>query len=518
MLSWWKNLASEERGAYVGGLSLLVFAALLSLHWEPGNIGHHDTAYYLDGARQLASGNGFVSAESSISGQKIAIANWPPGFSLLMVPGIWLGLSVQTSAAFVLGGSYAVLLVSTYALLLLGTTARFWPVALFSCVAFGLTPSLLDMENRLLSDLSMSAAVMSAAAISVALLRQEENWRKSPSGYGWAAGLGGLFASIILIRWAGMFAAFGLVLSFLLCLPLAKIRKHLSLVAVCLGTCALLVGGWMLRNMALTGEAMGRRVTKLSDPALHVERALGGSLMWATDVRDLLGAESSEWFAYSAVLFALSGFLLLAAARARLEKNSACVFLTGTAGSYTVGIVLSAALHPFNSLLHPRYWIFVWATLLCVSLFVAVHARGRFVWPLRGLLALCLLIFGAVGQKQYQNRHPASVTPQRTLVDPVHEIADEMMKRKCQIVSNETRVLMVGSAYERLYRFPNSKRQLQKLHRNGPLCIVWLRPEGASRTKVASKQRGLIEWAKKQHYIHLDRRKSNYEVWLPGRT
>lgn len=109
----------DFRGVAAGALTLFLYSLAIAIHWRPGTFGHHDTAYYLDGARNLAKGAGFISAESNVEGQKLAIANWPPGFSLLMVPGLWLGLSVHESAAFVLGASYVTLILSTYALLLL---------------------------------------------------------------------------------------------------------------------------------------------------------------------------------------------------------------------------------------------------------------------------------------------------------------------------------------------------------------------------------------------------------------
>jgi len=47
----------------------------------------------------------------SIAGEVTPIAVWPPGFSLRMVPAMWLGASPIGAAALVLGASYVALIV-----------------------------------------------------------------------------------------------------------------------------------------------------------------------------------------------------------------------------------------------------------------------------------------------------------------------------------------------------------------------------------------------------------------------
>lgn len=516
LLLGWKDLTRDQRGAVLGGIGLLIACAALAWHSVPGNIGHHDTAYYLDGARQLARGNGFVSAESSPSGEKLDIANWPPGFSLMMVPGLWVGLSVHQSAALALGGSYVGLLAAIYSLLLMGSRIRNWPVALAVCAVFGLTPSLLEMQDRLLSDLPMSAALMVAVAATVATLQLGDRWRAGRLSFLIAGALGALFAWVVFIRYAGMFAVAGLVSSMGLLVGLKRIRDFWKQGVVLLGTTVFLVGGWMLRNSILTGEAMGQRGSRMTDPALHVERAVGGVLLWATDVRDFLGKESSSWLAFSLLQFALLFLLSVEAASGRLKRNTAAAVLGFTATAYTAGLILSASMHPFNSLLHPRYWVFVWAALLWMSLLLVVHAKTRFKWILRASFALSLATCFITGYSQYGERHAASVTPSRTRAAPVHEIADEMRKKDCHIVSNDNRVLLVNDAYDELYRFPNSKSAFKKLQKRGPICVVWIKPKVSSRTRVAGKQMKLLEWAEKKKFVHLDRKKRSYEVWLPG--
>jgi hypothetical protein len=510
-----KVAGTDLRKLIAGGLALFVFSVAIAIHWRPGTIGHHDSAYYLDGARHLAQGAGFVSAESDLNGRKLPIANWPPGFSLLMVPGLWLGFSVHASAAFVLGASYVVLLLSTYALLLVCTRSDHWPFALASCLVFGLTPSLLDMLNRLLSDLPMSAVLVLSLAFSVALLRALPSLKR---GYVYSVLLAGLLAAVVLIRWAAMFAVFGVMAAFLVYVPLRTWRKLWKEVVAFTAVGGGLVGGWMLRNWLLTGEIMGQRNVQSTDPTIHLERALSGVLLWATDVRDFCGAKSGAWFSYRLLLgsMVVLGVLALGSKKMKVDSALGIRVLILTAVAYFFGMIFSASNHAFNSLLHPRYWIFVWAALLCLAFTLSASASGWLKWPLRGVFSLSLLLYFWVGVGQYLERHEAALALQRTRAAPVQEVAEEMSKRKCQIVSNDNRVLMVTHGYDQLFRFPSSKNQLRELSTRGSICVVWVRPEGDSRLRVAKKQRLLLHFAEKKEWIHLDRRGGTYEIWLPG--
>lgn len=504
------------RGALGGALFLLLFSVAISVHYRPGTIGHHDSAYYLDGARHLARGEGFVSAESGVNGEKLAIANWPPGFSLLMVPGLWLGLSVHESAAFVLGGSYVLLLLSIYALLLLCTRFDRWPFALASCLVFGLTASLLDMLNRLLSDLPMSAALVLTLAVSVALLRALPDWRATKSAYGISALWAGLLAAVVLIRWAGMFAVFGVMTAVAVSVPLATLRRLWKRACVFVAVCGAVVGSWMLRNWALTGETMGERHLETTDPSLHLERAVSGVFLWATDARVLFGAESFWWNLYQTLLGVLFLLLVLGFRKATFDFPLGVRLVSITAAAYFFGLVFSASSHTFNSLLHPRYWIFVWAVLLCLAFSASAATTGKLKWATQGAFSLSLLVSFIVGLLHYYARHDAARLLAGTRVAPVQEVAEEMSKKNCQIVSNDNRVLLVNHGYNQLFRFPSSKGQLRKLSTLGAICVVWVRPEGASRLKAAKKQRQLLSFAEKMKWIHLERRRKTYEIWLPG--
>lgn len=506
----------ELRGVIGGALALLLVSVAIVVHWRPGTIGHHDTAYYLDGARHLARGEGFVSAESNANGQKFAIANWPPGFSLLMVPGLWLGLTVHASAALVLGGSYVLLLLSTYALLLLCTRSDRWPWALASCLVFALTPSLLDMLNRLLSDLSMSAALLTSLAFTVALLRALPSFQDTRRAYGAAVFLAGLLAAVILIRWAGMFAVLGVLLGMFASVPLRTLRRFWKEAGAFAAVGGALVGGWMLRNWALTGETMGKRSLRATDPVMHLERALGGVFLWATDAREFLGAESGGWLSYRVLLGCLCVLLVVGLRKAKFDSPVGVRVVCITAAAYFFGLIFSAANHSFNSLLHPRYWIFVWAALLCLVFSVATSTAGRLKWPLQATFSLSLLFYAVVGVGQYRARLDASHVLQRTRAAPVQEVAEEISNKNCQIVSNDNRVLLVNHGYKQLFRFPTSKTQMRKLASRGSICVVWVRPEGNSRLKVAKKQRQLLQFAKDKKWIHRDRRRPTYEIWLPG--
>lgn len=381
---------------------------------------------------------------------------------------------------------------------------------------FALTPSLLDMLSRLLSDLPMSAALLVSLAFSVALLRALPNFRDTWRATGYSALLAGLLAAVALIRWAGMFAAFGVMLSFLISVPLRMWRNLWKQVLAVIVVFGGLVGGWLFRNKVLTGEIMGERNSHSSSVEMHLWRAAEGSFLWATDVRDFFGGESLGWFLYVGLLGVLGVLSVLGFRKTKLEAPVGLVVLGTTALAYFAGLVLSASNHAFNSLLHPRYWMAVWAVLLCVSFAVPTLASGRLKGPLRGAFILSLCIYAVVGVEQYRARHEAALVLQRTRAAPVQEVAPEMSTMDCQIVSNDNRVLLVNYGYEQLFRFPTSKKDFRKLAARGRICVVWVKPEGNSRLRVAKDQRSLLQFAEGRDWIHLDRRRRTYEIWLPG--
>ena len=70
---------------------------------SPAQKAREDSTHYIEGARHLAAGDGYVTGllEPGDEPRWRPITRFPPGFSLLLVPGIWLGLSPLASAAWV---------------------------------------------------------------------------------------------------------------------------------------------------------------------------------------------------------------------------------------------------------------------------------------------------------------------------------------------------------------------------------------------------------------------------------
>src|SRR6185369_12967631 len=127
---------------HVGLIMLVVVATAIVWIWAPAGDATSDSASYLDGARHLAAGGGFVSSQVRIGATAPRpIVDFPPGFSLLMVPGIRAGLDVQHSAAVVLGVSYVAYCVATYLLLLAASGGRWPPLALLFVAVLMLSPS-----------------------------------------------------------------------------------------------------------------------------------------------------------------------------------------------------------------------------------------------------------------------------------------------------------------------------------------------------------------------------------------
>ncbi|HEX4355620.1 MAG TPA: hypothetical protein VHZ95_21990, partial [Polyangiales bacterium] len=63
-------------------LLLIAGIARFAWAWGPGDAGAFDSAYYLDGARHLARGDGYVSAAVTSEAPSFQpIVRWAPGFS-----------------------------------------------------------------------------------------------------------------------------------------------------------------------------------------------------------------------------------------------------------------------------------------------------------------------------------------------------------------------------------------------------------------------------------------------------
>jgi 4-amino-4-deoxy-L-arabinose transferase-like glycosyltransferase len=323
----------------VGVILLVIASTAVVWIWDPAGRASSDSASYLDGARHLAAARGFVSSQVRIDATvPRPIVDFPPGFSLLMVPGIWAGLDVQRSAAVVVGVSYVTYGVATYLLLLAASGGR-WPrLALLFVAVLMLSPGVLLMLDTIGSDLPGAAFAMTAAYLGFRLLtRPTPEVRRS-------VGIGILLACAFLTRWSALYLIIPFALGMFLASPSRWSRRQRW-------RCALLVllvplataGPWIVRNYLTTRTLFGYRRIRFVDPL-----AVAGDALSGLGVGPLAGpADSLAWarLGVTALLVLLTLFVL---AHRRVWRHAPVRLALVLALGYGALLVLSASTSPID--------------------------------------------------------------------------------------------------------------------------------------------------------------------------
>lgn len=359
------------RTAWLHALVVGLVASAVVCVVGPGDVGHNDSATYLDGALHLARGEGFVTNRTALlSTEPLPITLWPPGFSAAMVPGIWLGLSTAQSAGWVLGACHVLGALCLFlATLRLGTPRSLglgWLVSL----TFILQPHVLGSAESVMSDLPFTALVLAALLVSLHITR-----RARPSPW-WHALLGALLGCSVLVRYVGLFVAPCVLLGTWLGLRRPRGRWHgLSSMAPGVLVFAALAGAWPVRNARLGGQPMGRRGLAPNEVGAQLDEAMAGLGLWVDDVTEPLGHAALEHGA-QAVLGAGLALGLWTLLRRRRFRQAGPRTLLVVLASYAALLVLAASLHDFDSLKHSRFWLPAWplaALLLADAILAARH-------------------------------------------------------------------------------------------------------------------------------------------------
>jgi 4-amino-4-deoxy-L-arabinose transferase-like glycosyltransferase len=339
---------------HVGLIMLVVISTAIVWIWAPAGDATSDSASYLDGARHLAAARGFVSAQVRIGATAPRpIVDFPPGFSLLMVPGIWIGLDVQRSAAVVVGVSYVVYCVATYLLLLEASGGR-WPrLALLFVAVLMLRPGVLMTLDTIGSELPGAAFWMVAVYLGFRLLtRPTPDLRRSVA-------IGILLGCAFLTRWSALYLVIPFALGmFLASAPRWSRWQRLRCTLVVLVVPLSVAGPWIVRNYLTTRTLFGYRRIHFADPLAVAADALRG-----------LGAgpftvpENSLAWARLGVMTMLALLALFVIARRRAWRHGPVRLALVSALGYGALLVLSASTSPIDPLRSPRFWLPVWPLL-----------------------------------------------------------------------------------------------------------------------------------------------------------
>ncbi|HKP56752.1 MAG TPA: hypothetical protein VJV78_08530 [Polyangiales bacterium] len=391
-MSRWRR----HRGALVElafHVSVFVATWLLARALGSGLDGAWDSAFYLDGARHLARGDGYVSAITASDQVGFGpITRWAPGFSLLMTVPVALGMPVLDAASWVLTASYAAActLVGVIGMRVLGRVN--WLGSLLAVVAFAMLPSTRRALDLLLSDLPLATFALLASCLSIRLARA-----RRPS---WALriGLGVCFGAIFLVRYAGALLLPGLVLATFWTMRVRSRSFWLACWQLA-PTCAILVitvAVWIARNLKFGPEPFGERFFAEGVLSEQLHSAWLGMFSWLRQLEDPqhLGptAPAIRWLPRIALLSALA----LAFLAWRPVKRS-LILLGLPAIAYLVLMACAASRVDFDGIDNPRFWVATWPSCFLIILMLALRARRRRLLPLQllagAMIALVLVVF-----------------------------------------------------------------------------------------------------------------------------
>jgi len=452
-------------------------AAWIALAWAPGGRATPDSAAYLDGARHLAGGAGFATSLVPIGVEAPrAITLFPPGFPALLVPGLWLGLPLRASAAWVLGLAFLGYAAGAYALILLAAGRRAWPAALAATGLLLLHPGTLRALDSVLSDLPFAAWAVWTAWLGLLLVQPAAPRGAAQLAFGFALAAGAA------LRWSGVFLGAPALAALLAATP----RAARLGAAVRMGLPPLLlIGAWWLRNAWAGGEPTGARPIALRDPLAVLGEAWvglsGGIAAGAPPGRLATGLVAAA---------ALAVLASLATLRAEHPREARPLgFLGVTAAGYAACLALAGVVLRFDSLARARFWLPVLP--LVAALAIGVVARSRERNALRAATAALLLGLGLAGGWRFGQGF-ARALPQAG-ADALY--FEEALRRSapvrsllaagrgCAVLSNVPEALLVQQAFAHIHPLPGSAEQAAPLFAGGtPVCLVYFSGRVPGRT------------------------------------
>jgi hypothetical protein len=451
----------------VGVIVLLIASLAVVWIWVPGGRATSDTPSYLEGARHLAVGDGFVTSHvrSGASAPR-RIVDFPLGFSLLMLPGIWAGLDAAQSGAAVVAMAYVAYGLATYLLLLAASGAR-WPgLTLLLVAALLLSPGVLLMLDTIASDLPGAALAIAAAGLGFRLIA-----RPAPTpGAGIAIGV--LFGCALLTRWSALYLVIPFALGMFLSAPPAwRHRQRWRAALVVLLVPLAMAGPWILRNHLATRTLFGYRRIRFADPLAVAADALHGLFRGTLDTAGALGRLQLG------VTTALAALTLFALARRGAWRNGAVRLALVSGLGYGTLLVLSAATSPIDSLRAPRFWLPAWPLLAALVLATASHlaAKERSGSGLRLALALLATVGGYQFGREFLDGSATADSRRGLRADSLATSSAMAYVRRhdrVMLLCNDPRVVLANRAAALVHELPPSPEDVEPLLRRAPVAIL----------------------------------------------
>jgi hypothetical protein len=474
-------------------LLLLALSAALAWIWVPGQKAAGDSVYYIEGARHLAAGDGYVTGrlDPGDPARWRPIARFPPGFSLLQVPGIRLGLSPPESAAWVLALSAVALALASFGLLR-SAGAGPWSVALPGAWLAVANRGALSSLDAVLSDLPF-AALASAAVL--ALVRIERRRAPDPRLY---VLLGLLLGAASLVRWAGLYLLAGVLGAVVLSgRAESRLRAGLARAVLVAGGAGLLIGPWLVRNLLLAGSLAGPQRVETQNGFKLAGAALRGlaKLMFPYEAAfagtPWLGALGYPSFAVAALLFVA---LLVVGRPAKLRVARSLLVV---AAGYWLLMVASAALGLLYPATSARFWLILPGLLIAASAAIVEQGSLPAAWRGRARIALVAILVLAVFPQVTLTATGLERADRRRgwLSDSLRDSAPIRFVRAldagCRVLANEQRLVLVYYERAPVYRLPSELDEARRaLQGAEPVCLVLITREHASRPdpKLASQR------------------------------
>lgn len=502
---------------WIGLLLVAAAAAWVAWAWVPAGQAGGDSAYYLDGARHLAQGQGYTSSRMRITSTRLQpIADFGPGFPLLIACGIRAGLDARSSAALVLAASYVLYAVVLYLLLLEVSRDAWWPFAFLLSSVLILHPDVLFLVDTIGSDLPAAALWLCTVYLAIRLLRGTEPDRASAT----AAAI--CMSLALFTRWAMLYALLALSSALLISLPGTwRFRDRLRATAIIalLPLCAL--APWVLRNYLTTSTLFGYRRIELDDPLRVAAEAMTGlgSGFWAGD---LGGGFELARRGVTVVSIALLVFVF---ATRRCWQYAPVRLLLASAGGYTLLLVLSASVSPIDPLSAPRFWLPVWPLLGAAALgsLAGAGVRDWMGTATAFVLAAQLLLTGRGFAIDLLHRLPEAHSGRYLFKDSLARSAPiRFLRQKSYagytLFSNEPRVVLVHGGVDRIHDLPDSADVLRPLAEAGDVCILLFTETVTPRIEATlPARRRVIETLRSEGLLERVDADQAGEVWLSAR-
>jgi hypothetical protein len=462
----WEPMVWER----VRAVGVALFALLVVLSWGPGDAGSSDSSIYIDGARHIASGDGYVGCRTALDSRKFGpITTFAPGFSALLTPGLWLGMSAVGSARVVLTVSFVVaaLLVAAMSRAVYGSRAAWVPM--LAVALFVLQPSQLYLVNRVLSDVPFVPLVL--GTVYLALLMS----RKSRPSWHYKVALGALLAGVALLRNAGLMVVPGILLGVFVSMrgPFSFRRRALQMAPV-VATFGVLYAPWLIRNSLVAAKPLGRVALKVTNPVKHTMDAVEGAFAWIPDATQALGQWKLSGAVWVAPVLALVAVTVWAAGRHGRWKSPAIRLLASVIVGYFLLMVFTATVHPFNPLARVRFWSPVWPLTGLLLLAILRRVR-RPVWLRRawlGASSVTAVVYGLA----FVVSLPAARRPEGLLEPRFAELTRLLPKPgHCRLLASNMTPFLIHRHLGLVSPFPRAVKDWYKaLGRRGPICVAVL--------------------------------------------